>query len=48
MIGVPATAFYHHKELGRTKVRFAFSKTEPTLREAGRRLAKLATLTAAT
>ncbi|MBI3964921.1 MAG: aminotransferase class I/II-fold pyridoxal phosphate-dependent enzyme [Chloroflexi bacterium] len=44
VIGVPATAFYQRKELGRSKVRFAFPKTEETIREAARRLAKLSTL----
>lgn len=44
VIGVPATAFYNRKELGRSKVRFAFPKTEATLREAARRLAQLSTL----
>ncbi|RMF88655.1 MAG: aminotransferase class I/II-fold pyridoxal phosphate-dependent enzyme [Nitrospinota bacterium] len=39
---VPGTSFYHHKELGRQLVRFAFPKREETLQEVGRRLAPLA------
>ncbi len=38
---VPGTSFYHEPELGRHAVRFTFSKTEETLREAARRLAAL-------
>ena len=35
---VPGSSFYHRAELGRTKLRFAFSKKLTTLHEAGRRL----------
>jgi aminotransferase len=35
---VPGSSFYHPKELGRTKVRFMFAKTDDTLRRAGERL----------
>jgi aminotransferase len=35
---VPGSAFYHTRELGRTKVRFTFSKKDETLEEATRRL----------
>lgn len=38
---VPGSSFYHNQELGRTKVRFTFSKKEETLREAAARLLKL-------
>lgn len=36
---VPGSSFFHRPEDGRHLVRFAFCKTEPLLREAGRRLA---------
>ena len=39
---VPGSSFYAHPELGRTKIRFCFPKTEDMLQEAGRRLQKLA------
>ncbi len=39
--GVPGTSFFHHRELGRTKIRFNFAKHDDVLREAGRRLLKL-------
>jgi len=38
---VPGSSFYAHPELGRTKVRFCFPKTDDTLRDAGERLLKL-------
>lgn len=38
---VPGSSFYHDAELGRTKVRFTFSKREETLRLAAERLAGL-------
>ncbi len=38
---VPGSSFYHNQALGRTKVRFTFSKKEETLREAAARLMKL-------
>ena len=38
---IPASVFYHHKEAGRGLVRWAFCKSLPTLREAGRRLLKV-------
>jgi aspartate/methionine/tyrosine aminotransferase len=38
---VPGSSFYAHPELGRTKIRFCFPKTEDVLREAGERLLKL-------
>jgi aminotransferase len=38
---VPGTSFYHEPALGRHAVRFTFSKTEETLRQAARRLAAL-------
>ncbi len=38
---VPGSSFYHNQALGRTKVRFTFSKKEETLREAAERLLKL-------
>ena len=44
---VPGSSFYAHPELGRTKIRFCFPKTDDVLREAGERLQKLRTLTAA-
>src|SRR6266481_2627060 len=39
---VPGSSFYAHGELGRTKIRFCFPKTDDMLIEAGRRLQKLA------
>jgi aspartate/methionine/tyrosine aminotransferase len=39
---VPGSSFYAHQELGRTKIRFCFPKTDDMLIEAGRRLRKLA------
>ncbi len=39
---VPGTSFYHHKDLGKHLVRFAFPKREETLQEVERRLAPLA------
>jgi aminotransferase len=38
---VPGSSFYAHPELGRTKIRFCFPKTEDVLREAGERLQTL-------
>ncbi len=38
---VPGSGFYSRKELGRNKIRFAFCKTEETLRAAIERLEKL-------
>ncbi|MFZ1060487.1 MAG: aminotransferase class I/II-fold pyridoxal phosphate-dependent enzyme [Candidatus Rokuibacteriota bacterium] len=38
---VPGSSFYAHPELGRTKIRFCFPKTDDMLQEAGRRLQKL-------
>ena len=38
---VPGSSFYAHPELGATKIRFCFPKTEDMLREAGERLQKL-------
>ncbi|MFQ5521559.1 MAG: pyridoxal phosphate-dependent aminotransferase [Candidatus Methylomirabilia bacterium] len=38
---VPGSSFYAHPELGKTKIRFCFPKTDETLQEAGRRLQKL-------
>lgn len=38
---VPGSSFYAHPELGRTKIRFCFPKTDDVLQEAGRRLEKL-------
>ena len=38
---VPGSSFYAHAELGRTKLRFCFPKTDDVLREAGERLQKL-------
>jgi aminotransferase len=35
---VPGSSFYAHPELGRTKIRFCFPKTDEVLREAGERL----------
>jgi len=39
---VPGSSFYAHAELGKTKIRFCFPKTDDMLIEAGRRLQKLA------
>ncbi|OGK81668.1 MAG: aminotransferase [Candidatus Rokubacteria bacterium GWC2_70_16] len=39
---VPGSSFYAHPDLGRTKIRFCFPKTDDMLVEAGRRLQKLA------
>jgi aminotransferase len=41
---VPGSSFYAHTELGRTKIRFCFPKTDDVLREAGERLLKLRAL----
>ena len=41
---VPGSSFYAHPELGRTKIRFCFPKTDDVLREAGQRLQKLRTI----
>jgi aminotransferase len=41
---VPGSSFYAHPELGRTKIRFCFPKTDAMLREAGERLQKLRAL----
>lgn len=38
---VPGSSFYNDQALGRTKIRFTFSKREETLREAAERLMKL-------
>ncbi|OLB06071.1 MAG: aminotransferase [Candidatus Rokubacteria bacterium 13_2_20CM_69_15_1] len=38
---VPGSSFYAHPELGRTKIRFCFPKTDAVLRDAGERLLKL-------
>lgn len=38
---VPGSSFYAHRELGRTKVRFCFPKTDDLLLAAGERLQKL-------
>jgi aminotransferase len=38
---VPGSSFYAHPELGRTKIRFCFPKTDEVLEEAGERLQKL-------
>ncbi|HTZ27864.1 MAG TPA: aminotransferase class I/II-fold pyridoxal phosphate-dependent enzyme [Streptosporangiaceae bacterium] len=39
---VPGSSFYSRRELGRSKIRFSYSKKLGTLHEAGRRLARLA------
>jgi aminotransferase len=39
---VPGSSFYAHEELGRTKIRFCFPKTDDVLLDAGRRLQTLA------
>ena len=41
---VPGSSFYAHRELGRTKIRFCFPKTDDMLHDAGERLQKLRTL----
>jgi aminotransferase len=41
---VPGSSFYAHPELGRTKIRFCFPKTDDMLQEAGERLQKLRSL----
>jgi aspartate/methionine/tyrosine aminotransferase len=41
---VPGSSFYAHPELGRTKIRFCFPKTDDVLTEAGERLQQLRTL----
>ena len=38
---VPGSSFYAHPELGRTKIRFCFPKTDEILHDAGERLQKL-------
>ncbi|MBI2760962.1 MAG: aminotransferase class I/II-fold pyridoxal phosphate-dependent enzyme [Chloroflexi bacterium] len=38
---VPGSSFYNNQALGKTKIRFTFSKKEETLREAAARLMKL-------
>jgi aspartate/methionine/tyrosine aminotransferase len=38
---VPGSSFYADKEYGSRLVRFTFSKSDETLAEAGRRLARL-------
>jgi aspartate/methionine/tyrosine aminotransferase len=38
---VPGSSFYAHPELGRTKIRFCFPKSDDVLRDAGERLLKL-------
>lgn len=38
---VPGSSFYAHPELGRTRLRFCFPKTDDVLREAGERLQTL-------
>jgi aspartate/methionine/tyrosine aminotransferase len=38
---VPGSSFYAHAELGRTKIRFCFPKTDDVLIDAGQRLQKL-------
>jgi aminotransferase len=43
---VPGSSFYAHPELGRTKIRFCFPKTEDVLRDAGERLRTLRQLAA--
>ncbi len=41
---VPGSSFYAHTDLGLTKIRFCFPKTDDMLREAGERLQKLRAL----
>src|SRR5262249_3567211 len=38
---VPGSSFFAHRELGRTKIRFCFPKTDEVLQDAGERLQKL-------
>lgn len=38
MAAVPGSSFYQPEDLGRTKVRFMFAKSDDTLRAAGDRL----------
>ena len=38
---VPGSSFYAHRDLGRTKIRFCFPKTDDVLRDAGERLQNL-------
>jgi aminotransferase len=38
---VPGSSFYAHADLGHTKIRFCFPKTDDVLRQAGERLQKL-------
>jgi aminotransferase len=38
---VPGSSFYAHADLGKTKIRFCFPKTDDILRDAGERLQKL-------
>jgi len=38
---VPGSSFFAHRELGRTKIRFCFPKTDDVLQEAGERLQQL-------
>ena len=38
---VPGSSFYAHPELGRTKIRFCFPKTDDVLLDAGQRLQRL-------
>jgi aminotransferase len=38
---VPGSSFYAHQDLGRTKIRFCFPKTDDILLDAGQRLQKL-------
>lgn len=39
--GVPGSSFYAHRELGATKLRFAFPKQPATMEQAGERLMKI-------
>ena len=39
---MPGSSLYAHPELGKTKIRFCFPKTDDMRQEAGRRLQKLA------
>nr|WP_175412760.1 pyridoxal phosphate-dependent aminotransferase [Streptomyces sp. TRM64462] len=41
VVAIPNQVFYDHADAGRTMIRFAFCKTEPVLREAAARLARL-------
>jgi aminotransferase len=38
---VPGSSFYHHRELGKSLIRFAFCKRIDTLKRAADRLAKV-------